>query len=163
MTVYLLHFEQRLYHAGHYIGSARDLERRLQQHRSGQGARLMQVLQEEGIPWHVARTWEGGYSLEKYLKRQKNGPRFCPICQGRHLMATKKPPTHCEKYGHLWTPSTSEGYEVCAQMIASSSGKLIPCGAARRKPIPGNGVPQRLLSQPQKAVPLTQQSTLWNN
>jgi predicted GIY-YIG superfamily endonuclease len=43
-TVYLLHFDRRLHHAGHYIGSAEDLGRRLAEQRAGQGARLIEVI-----------------------------------------------------------------------------------------------------------------------
>jgi predicted GIY-YIG superfamily endonuclease len=66
MTVYLLHFERKLHHARHYLGYARDLDRRLQEHQAGQGARLMEVVVEAGIPWQLARTWDGGYGLEKH-------------------------------------------------------------------------------------------------
>ena len=59
-TVYLLHFDQAVAdHARHYIGWASDLEARLADHRQGRGARLMEVLRERGIGWHLARTWEG--------------------------------------------------------------------------------------------------------
>jgi predicted GIY-YIG superfamily endonuclease len=80
MSVYLLHFSTKLHHAQHYIGSTRDLESRLAQHRNGTGARLLEVINTAGISWQVARTWDGGWGLERYLKRQKNGPRLCPIC-----------------------------------------------------------------------------------
>jgi predicted GIY-YIG superfamily endonuclease len=81
MTVYILHFETKLHHAQHYLGFARDLDVRLMQHANGTGARLLKAVGEAGISWRVARTWDGGWGLERYLKRQKNGPRLCPICQ----------------------------------------------------------------------------------
>src|SRR5579859_6374649 len=80
MTVYLIHFERRYRHAGHYLGSTSDLEARLAAHRDGYGARLMEVIQEEGIVWEVVRTWEGGRDVERALKRRHNGPHLCPIC-----------------------------------------------------------------------------------
>ena len=43
-TVYLIHFETRLKHARHYLGYCDDLGRRMAQHRSGNGARLMEVI-----------------------------------------------------------------------------------------------------------------------
>lgn len=82
-TVYLLHFERRLHHAGHYLGSADDLERRLAQHRAGRGARLIEVITEAGIGFSLARIWEGDRTLERQLKRRKEAPRLCPICRGR--------------------------------------------------------------------------------
>ncbi|WP_306364375.1 hypothetical protein [Nocardia sp. CC227C] len=78
--VYLLHFDRRYHHAGHYIGTTRDLEARLAAHREGRGARLLQVLKEHGIGWHLARTWDGGRALERELKGFKNAARLCPDC-----------------------------------------------------------------------------------
>ena len=83
MTVYLIHFETKLAHAGHYLGSTADLEARLQCHLHGQGARLMTVVTELGITWRLARTWPGDRKLERRLKRRKEGPRLCPICNPR--------------------------------------------------------------------------------
>ena len=78
--VYLLHFDRKLCHAGHYLGSTNDLESRLQCHRQGNGARLMEVVAEHGITWRLARTWPGDRTLERRLKRRKEGRRLCPIC-----------------------------------------------------------------------------------
>jgi len=80
-TVYLLHFDRPYKHARHYLGYAKDLQAWLELHRSGNGARLIQVVQEAGIGWTLARTWPGGKEIERRLKRQKNSPRLCPICQ----------------------------------------------------------------------------------
>lgn len=80
--VYLIHFDRPYKHAQHYLGWAKNLERRIKQHRSGDGSRLMQVVTEAGIPWRVAKTWDGGRKLERELKRQHHGPRLCPICKG---------------------------------------------------------------------------------
>ena len=86
MTVYLIHSETKLHHAQHYLGSAKDVEARLRQHRKGAqagGAKLLHAMNQAGIAWRVVRTWDGGRRLEKQFKRQHNGPRFCPICQAR--------------------------------------------------------------------------------
>lgn len=87
-TVYLLHFERPIGdldnprgQARHYLGYTEDLEARLQAHRSGNGARLMEVVSELGIGWTLARTWQGERDVGRRLKRQHNSPRFCPICQ----------------------------------------------------------------------------------
>ncbi len=79
--MYLLHFDEPLAQARHYLGFTEDLSQRLAQHRSGSGARLMQVITEQGIDWQLARTWEGKRTLERRLKKQPNGPRLCPLCQ----------------------------------------------------------------------------------
>ena len=77
---YLLHFSKPYKHAKHYLGSADDLPTRLQQHDTGQGARLTQVVREAGIELILARTWNGDRAFERRLKRQHNSPRLCPIC-----------------------------------------------------------------------------------
>ncbi len=82
MAVYLLHFETRLHHAGHYLGYAKDVQARIAEHASGHGARLTQVIAEKGITFTVARIWpRGSRKLERQLKNQKNAPRLCPICR----------------------------------------------------------------------------------
>ena len=83
MTVYLLHFSQPFHHARHYLGSTDDLDNRLQEHRTGQGARLTQVIHNAGISFILARTWEGGRDLERKLKRWHKSPDLCPICKAQ--------------------------------------------------------------------------------
>ena len=82
-TTYLLHFSSPIspnHTTQHYIGSAADLDARIEEHRTGHGARLTQVAQERGIGFTVARTWEGGRDFERSLKNRKNAPKLCPIC-----------------------------------------------------------------------------------
>ena len=80
--VYLIHFTKKLHHAGHYLGYTTDFESRIERHRSGQGARLLQVLNQQGIAWDVVRIWPDGTSeFESILKKHlKHTPRLCPIC-----------------------------------------------------------------------------------
>ena len=83
-VAYLLHFSRKVAdHAGHYLGSADDLDRRLAEHQRGTGARLTQVAVELGIELTLVRTWPGGSQQERRLKRQKHGPRLCPLCSPR--------------------------------------------------------------------------------
>lgn len=82
MSVYLLHFQQPYRHAQHYLGYAEDLAARLQAHRSGNGARLVEVVTQAGIGWELVRVWEDGdRTFERRLKNQKNARRLCPICR----------------------------------------------------------------------------------
>ncbi|MGH8472396.1 MAG: endonuclease [Gammaproteobacteria bacterium] len=81
--IYLARFQQPYRHARHYLGSTEDLGRRLEEHRGGRGARLMEVIQAHGIGSLLARTWRGSRILERFLKRRKGTPRLCPICRGR--------------------------------------------------------------------------------
>jgi len=89
-TVYLIHFNEKLAHAQHYMGWTTNLSERLHAHETGNGARLMEVISERGITWQLTRTWAGGRDLERKLKAQHNGPRFCPICSkgGDHTATT---------------------------------------------------------------------------
>jgi hypothetical protein len=86
-VVYLLHFidpatgrSARYQHAGHYRGTSDDLPARLQAHRDGTGARLMQVIKQAGLSFVLARTWPGGRDRERQLKREGGASRMCPEC-----------------------------------------------------------------------------------
>ena len=81
-TVYLLHFDQRYQHAGHYTGWADDLDRRLAAHQRGAGARLVAVITQAGIGFRLARIWPGASrARERSLKNSGGASRYCPICQ----------------------------------------------------------------------------------
>jgi len=80
-TIYLLHFERPYEHARHYLGFTFNLDQRLEAHRNGRGARLIEVITEAGIGFLVVRTWRGERALERTLKRRKNSPGLCPICR----------------------------------------------------------------------------------
>ncbi len=80
-TIYLIHFDRPYKHAKHYVGWTTNLERRMKKHRSGKGARLLRVIQNAGIGWVVAKTWEGTRKNERKFKKRKDTPRQCPICK----------------------------------------------------------------------------------
>lgn len=79
-TVYLLHFTKPYKHARHYVGWASDLNHRLVEHRAGHGARLLEVVQQAGISWTLARTWTGTRAIERKLKQRGGASRYCPTC-----------------------------------------------------------------------------------
>lgn len=83
--VYLLHFNTPYEHAKHYTGSCEDgrLEARVEEHRTGQGARLMEVVTKDGIGFEVARTWKGVRRRERQLKKQGGASRHCPLCRAQ--------------------------------------------------------------------------------
>ncbi|MFN3652576.1 MAG: endonuclease [Armatimonadota bacterium] len=85
--VYLIHFERAVgtprKRAQHYLGYAEDLPSRLDTHRQGRGARLLQVVQLLGIRWRVVRTWDGDRARERQLKRWKKSRTLCPVCRGK--------------------------------------------------------------------------------
>jgi hypothetical protein len=82
--VYLLHFETRLHHAGHYLGYSSCLKLRLNAHFAGNSAKLIHAVSLKGIRFSVVRLWIGGdRTLERKLHLQKNSPKLCPVCQKR--------------------------------------------------------------------------------
>jgi len=88
-TVYLLHFDQRYEHAGHYTGFAEGsgLLNRLGEHATGRGARLVEVITQAGITFRLARTWPGvTRARERQLKQQGGASRRCPICLDQHAI-----------------------------------------------------------------------------
>ncbi|MGH9849024.1 MAG: GIY-YIG nuclease family protein [Blastocatellia bacterium] len=85
-TVYLIHFNKRYRHAGHYIGFTTNLDKRITDHLCGMGARLLEVITAAGIEWKLARTWQGDRYLERKLKRRKDAPHICPICAGKKAL-----------------------------------------------------------------------------
>jgi hypothetical protein len=79
-TVYLLHFERPYRHARHYLGFAEDLERRLELHRAGRGARLVDVVVAAGIGFQLVRTWEGDRTLERDSRTATTrGRAYAPV------------------------------------------------------------------------------------
>ena len=86
--IYLIHFDQPIgdLHnprgfASHYTGWTLDLPTRLVDHAAGRGARLMEVVGEQGIGWQLARIWTGTRTRERSLKRSGGAARRCPVCQ----------------------------------------------------------------------------------
>ena len=86
-TVYLLHFT-RPYRQGthrHYIGYTNNMERRMKQHRTGGGARLVKHAIGIGIEFEVAMTQEcetrvEARRMELAWKARHGASRMCPIC-----------------------------------------------------------------------------------
>ncbi len=80
--VYLIHFKDKLAHAQHYIGCAKDIAARIARHRAGRGARLMRAIVAAGIEWELAQIYPGqDYAFERKLKARHGASRFCPICK----------------------------------------------------------------------------------
>lgn len=92
--VYLLHFEPRYKHAGHYLGYADDIGRRVFEHEiSGSGAKLPDAARRAGVNMYLARVFPGAdRKLERKLKGRQlrddgtksahtgSLARLCPIC-----------------------------------------------------------------------------------
>lgn len=78
--VYLLHFDQPLAHARHYIGWSQDVEARLREHRAGTGGRLLAALRRNGLTWHLVLVLPGTRADERRWKRLRWSTRHCPAC-----------------------------------------------------------------------------------
>jgi hypothetical protein len=90
---YLLHFTRpyiparivgkKLQYAQHYLGWSEHLIPRLTEHKNGNGARLVHIIQQAGIDWQLARVWgQVDRYFERSLKNQGHAPRMCPLCRG---------------------------------------------------------------------------------
>lgn len=77
--IYVLHFNQPYKHARHYVGFSKDVPARLEAHRSGNGARLIEVITQAGIGFEVTAIWQGNRKLERKLHK-RGGSRICPRC-----------------------------------------------------------------------------------
>ncbi len=83
MSVYILHLATPLEHARHYVGWALHVEERLAHHRDGTGARMLQVCNERGIAYELARVFDGADRIfERKLKNTHSTADYCPICAG---------------------------------------------------------------------------------
>lgn len=82
--VYLIHFEEKLHHAQHYLGFVeRNLKQRIKKHRKNKGAKLLAAINNKGILWVVVRVWqEGDRNFERKLKNRKKARCICPVCRG---------------------------------------------------------------------------------
>ena len=80
--VYLLHFQEPLHHAQHYLGSTSDLFKRLRQHWTGKSrVCIVNAFIKKQIPFVLAQTWQGDKRVERHLKERHNNKKLCPICR----------------------------------------------------------------------------------
>lgn len=82
-TIYLVHFERPYQHARHYVGWSSQMERRHKDHANGNGSKLLAAVRAAGIPWVIARTWQGTRTEERRIHSARANCRKCPICCGR--------------------------------------------------------------------------------
>lgn len=85
MTIYILHIEPRLAHAGHYVGYTPDADpsRRVNEHLrcTAAGNPLVKAAVSSGRKVTLACTLEGDRDRERQIKRSKNTARYCAICR----------------------------------------------------------------------------------
>jgi len=82
-VLYLLHFDQPLGNAKHYLGVTGEdrLRERLKEHAEGRGAALTRAVFKRGIKVYLARVFpELGYEQEKRMKANISFKNVCPLC-----------------------------------------------------------------------------------
>lgn len=81
-TIYLLHFDRPFGHAKHYLGWAenQNWSERIEQHRSGQGSKLMSYVIGAGIGFVVAKLWDNKTRHDERRWKARGKGQICPIC-----------------------------------------------------------------------------------
>lgn len=84
MAVYILHFSKKVSHAGHYIGFSEDPIKRLAEHKRGGTTPLIDACLRKGVVFTMnIIDSNGSRTFERKIKKQKNGPRYCPVCNNK--------------------------------------------------------------------------------
>ena len=85
-TIYILHFEARYRHAGHYLGwTASDTaDARVAEHLRGSGSPLVATALAAGCKVELVRTFSGTPNDERRLKRGGATTRHCPKCRAEY-------------------------------------------------------------------------------
>lgn len=79
--LYLLHFDPRYRHAGHYLGYTEDLPTRFALHIKGRGSPLVKAAVNNGSKIVLVRIWSGDGNAEQEIKRVMHSlVRLCPVC-----------------------------------------------------------------------------------
>lgn len=85
--VYIIHFDEKLAHARHYVGfvlsdSPNAVNKRYEQHVAGRGANLLKVANDRGIRFKVVRVIVNQTRAnERKIKNRKKTSQLCPVCQ----------------------------------------------------------------------------------
>lgn len=88
--VYVLHFSLPVgnpngHQARHYVGWAKDVDRRMGDHAMGNGAKITAAAVEAGAVLHVVHTRPGTRDDERILHNQGHLARLCPLCRSAEL------------------------------------------------------------------------------
>lgn len=82
-SCYMLEIVPPYKHCRHTIGFAIDVERRLQEHRSGKGSQLTKAAVKAGCTLELVRVWENvDQWVEMALKARGDSKSLCPRCSG---------------------------------------------------------------------------------
>jgi predicted GIY-YIG superfamily endonuclease len=81
---YLLHFDRKVHGAQHYLGYSVHIARRVRQHLTGAGARLVKQALRAGITVELVRVWAtADPKQERALKKTRTPKSYCPKCPRR--------------------------------------------------------------------------------
>lgn len=93
--VYIIHLDDKLSHAKHYIGYSKNIPGRFWHHVNGTGCRFLAACNRKGIKYRITRIWEGkDGNYERLLKNLKESKLLCPVCN----------PNYNGKYANGSTP-----------------------------------------------------------
>lgn len=83
--LYILHFDEPLAHACHYVGCTTQLRKRLETHAAGHGSRLTRELKARGIHWRLGALYQCNLTqmriYERQIKNTHHAPDYCD-CTG---------------------------------------------------------------------------------
>jgi len=115
--LYLLHFDPRYRHAGHYLGYTEDVPKRFGMHLKGRGSPLVAAAVRNGSKVLLVRVWNGDGNAERELKRYGSRARLCPVCTAD---ASRRMTVYRTQILHAETP------EQAADFLNSlASGELV--------------------------------------
>lgn len=128
--LYLVHFTDQLHHAGHYLGACHNLHMRLVRHHTSEGSRLLEVCNDAGITWSLARAWKtpDAFKIESRLKRNgKNSRLYCPICMPRvkHIRGVPDFPLHLLSF-HPHQPFSLKQEQPCTNSSTEKPTSTTP-------------------------------------
>jgi predicted GIY-YIG superfamily endonuclease len=88
--LYLLHFDPRYLHAGHYLGYTQDLMKRFNLHLRGKGSPLVRAAVKNGSKVVLVRLWNEDGNAEQEIKRVVGSrARLCPVCNPKAIDVMK--------------------------------------------------------------------------
>jgi predicted GIY-YIG superfamily endonuclease len=90
--IYVIHFDSPLVYlrkgqtinVQHYIGWCADVDARMEDHKSNQGAKLIAALNKRKIGWKVAKVYAGTRFDERRMKRRGRMWKFCSCSEVKH-------------------------------------------------------------------------------
>lgn len=77
---YLIHLDEPVGNSQHYLGFAKDLRKRIAQHKTDRGAALLRSANARGISWRVVRVWRDADGDAEIALKAMIPKNLCPYC-----------------------------------------------------------------------------------